>query len=43
MNQTITFTSVALIILDAFLIWGCWAIDKHMMSQPVPIENRPKR
>jgi hypothetical protein len=41
MVQTVNFTSVALILLDALLIWSCWAADKHMMTQAA--ENRPKR
>lgn len=35
MQNAINFTSVALILLDALLIYGCWAVDKHLISQRV--------
>lgn len=35
MEHTINFTSVGLILLDAMLIWSCWAVDKYLKLEPV--------
>ncbi|HEY4316646.1 MAG TPA: hypothetical protein VGN04_03495, partial [Herbaspirillum sp.] len=43
MYQAVNFTSVALILLDALLIWSCWAVDKHMMSRSIEKRSRAER
>jgi len=30
MLATINLTSVSFILLDALLVWGCWAVDRHL-------------
>ena len=33
MQNAINLTSAALVLLDVLLIWSCFAVDKHMISQ----------
>jgi len=30
MGYGINFASVAIIVLDILMIWGCWAVDRHL-------------
>ncbi|RXZ32426.1 hypothetical protein D9O50_16900 [Oxalobacteraceae bacterium CAVE-383] len=35
MGHAINLTNAALILLDALLIWSCWAVDRHMLAKRI--------
>ena len=35
MEQAINFTNVGIILLDILLVFGCWAVDKHLRMEAI--------